>query len=358
MEIKVKDNDLFRVLISSSPFDFSSDNYIEVKGLKISPYLKDYFEKLYKIQINCDVSDDDELKGKDIIYSNDIIFLGFSGGFDSLAAKQVLPNNTQCVSIEYGGAFQRESDFFKMLDTTIIKWDLRNYRDNSYPKFKESMNWRFMVAPITLFRGKGNKANIIISTGTILEASPFWFTSDKRKVFESYSDFGLGKGVSLINPLAGITEYSTTKIVLNSFDDSFVFNSLKSLAPLDSFKYHRKICLIAAVKNDYSNVPIPKERHKLGSSFADDLFTLYFCWKFGLAWAKKFYAENIPDDIQIHNMSFIEKLNTRNLMVLDEGFRDYIVKKILRYDIDVYVDEDYKNLELVKIQLIDKKFTL
>lgn len=349
----VKDNDLFRVLINSSPFDFSLDNQLFISGLSVSNILKSYFENSYKIKIECDILEEDELIGRETIQPSDTILLGFSGGFDSLAAKKILPDNTKCISIEFGGAFQRESDFFNKLDTTIIKWDLRNYRESSFPKFKESANWRFMVAPITLYR---KNQNVIISTGTILEASPFWFSSAKRQEFKYYSDFGLGKGVSLINPLAGITEYATTKIVLNSFEQSFIMDSLKSLAPLDSFKYHRKLCLISAVKNDFSEIPIPKQKHKLGSGFADDLFTLYFCWKNGIEWTKKYYAENIPDKIVIHNLSFVEKLNERNLNLLDIIFKNNIIKKINNYGIQSYSQDDYTSLEYVRKQLISKNY--
>lgn len=284
--------------------------------------------------------------------------MGFSGGFDSMAAKAILPmEQLQCVSIDFGGNFKRESEFFKTLDTNIIKWDIRNERLNSLRKFNESQNWRFMLSPLCLLRERNS--NIIISTGTILEASPFWMNPEKRNELKYYSDAGYGVGVSLINPVAGISEYGTTKIVNQTYSEDIVMSSLCSLASPTSFKFYRKKCLLAAVKGN-PNLIQKKDlvkKHILGQSFADDLICLYFCWKFGIDWAREFFADNIPSKLKLHNMAFFEKLNTNNLKIIDAELRECLINKILSYGIEIYSEDDYLNLGLVREQLISKDFT-
>lgn len=349
----VDNDDLLRVSIISTPFVIEEP--IQIYGIEVSKKIITNFSKLLNIAIDCKTHDNDSYKPLEKISPDSVIYLGFSGGFDSLAAKSILPKSTKCVSIEFGAAFKRESDFFIKFDTNIVSWDLRKQRTNSLLKYKENINWRFMLAPISLF--KGSQSNIIIATGTILEASPFWFTSENRKPLKTYSDFGFGIGISLINPIVGLTEYATTLIVCKDYSLDVVQDSLKSLAPRDSFKYHRKLCLIATISNDFSEIKPPQKKHVLGSSFADDFLTLYFCWKKGKAWVKSYYADNITDDTIIHDMSFVEKIHERNMNVLDTDFKKNILEKIREYGLDSYTQDDYENLDLVREQLLTKQYS-
>lgn len=354
-KFQVIDNELLRFAIINSPLEFKTS--VRVIGVSASSSLITNLSNIFKIDILCSVNDEFSNPQHRQKVGSDPIFLGFSGGFDSMAAKAILPKDQlQCVSIDFGGNFQRESEFFKTLDTDIIKWDIRNERLNSLRKFNESQNWRFMLSPLCLLRENGS--NIVISTGTILEAAPFWMNPDKRNELKSYSDFGYGIGVSLINPVSGISEYGTTKIVYQTYSEKMVMSSLYSLASPSSFKFYRKKCLLAAVQNN-PNLISKKDlvkKHSLGQSFADDLICLYFCWKFGVDWAKEFFADNIPDNLKLHDMAFFEKLNVNNLNIIDPELREYLIKKILSYGIEAYSEEDYLNLGLVGKQLMSKNF--
>ncbi|WP_035689600.1 hypothetical protein, partial [Avibacterium paragallinarum] len=127
----------------------------------------------------------------------------------------------------------------------------------------------------------------------------------------------------LINPVCGLTEYGTTKIVMRQYDNDFTQNSLKSLSHENSFKRYRKQCLMAAVnENDTFNkiIPHPKKT-KFGLSFGEDMISLYFCWKFGLDWVEHNYAEGIPNSVKNLDLSFFEKVNVNNLMHIDAVYR-------------------------------------
>lgn len=51
--------------------------------------------------------------------------LNFSGGFDSLAALYLMPEDTKLVAIDFGGWFEREKEFFKQFHPYTLKTNFR-----------------------------------------------------------------------------------------------------------------------------------------------------------------------------------------------------------------------------------------
>ena len=51
--------------------------------------------------------------------------LSFSGGFDSFAALRLLGNEAHLVSLDFGGWFEREAQFFNNFDPLVIKTNIR-----------------------------------------------------------------------------------------------------------------------------------------------------------------------------------------------------------------------------------------
>lgn len=336
-KLSVNDNDLLRLAIFSNPFEANS---IEIIGIQVNKTLIENLNNILSKTILCDNYDKEEFAILKYIDKEEV-FLGFSGGFDSMAAKAILPNSTS-VSIDFGGHFEREALFFNNLDTNIVDWDIRNKRTNSTPKFDEGKNWRFMLAPLTLFRE--NKPNILIATGTIMEASPYWLQLGNKSESNYYSHSGYGAGVSLFNPVAGLTEISTALIVSKAYSKEVVESSLCSLAAPTTFKFHRKKALLALVNN---KVYIPEVKYKFGSAIADDFLTLYFCWKFGKKWVKENYSLNFPDDTPNFDMSFVERVNTQNMLHIDNNFREHLLANLNKFGIFPFNENDYINLALV-----------
>lgn len=335
--LNVNDNDLLRLAIFSNPFD---DNLIEVHGLKANEKIIAELSHISGKNILCDSYSREEFTQIESLKDQEI-FLGFSGGFDSMAANAILPKSTK-ISIDFGGDFAREALFFRKLDTNIVNWDLRNKRTNSLPKFNEGKNWRFMLAPLTLFRE--NKPNMVIATGTIMEASPYWMQTGNKGESKYYGHAGYGSGISFLNPIAGLTEVTTTLIVNKFYERNVVKDSLISLAAPTTFKFHRKKSLLAIANNE---IYIPEVKYRFGSSMADDFLALYFCWKFGKKWVQDNYSPNLPDDIPNVDMSFVEKVNTENMLHIDKEFREILLNNISSFGIEFFNANDYTNLSLV-----------
>lgn len=88
----VLDDELFRLSLLSNPFN--EFNSITIYGVRASNELIQSFETIFNTSISCEISisslpSSENLTSIDEENSN--IILGFSGGFDSLAAKALLP---------------------------------------------------------------------------------------------------------------------------------------------------------------------------------------------------------------------------------------------------------------------------
>lgn len=343
--LQVSDNELFRLALITNPFD---EKVVEILGLSVNQILINDLSKILNQSLICNyyVSEEDFVNLSTI--GSEEVFLGFSGGFDSMAAQAILPK-AKNVSIDFGGAFEREREFFSTLTTDIVSWDLRNKRENFLSKFNEGKNWRFMLAPLTLFKEK--RSSIAIATGTIMEASPYWMEVGNKSELSSYSHSGYGKGISLFNPVAGLTEVTTTSIVSRFYGNEIAEKSLKSLAAPTTFKFQRKKFLLALVDNE---IYVPNIKYRFGSALTDDFLTLYVRWKLGDKWVRENYALNLPDDIPDIDMSFCEKVNTDNMLHIDLNFREKILENIENFNIERYTQDDYVNLRLVNQYLFKK----
>lgn len=198
--------------------------------------------------------------------------LSFSGGFDSLAALSLMPAETRLVSMDFGGRFSREREFFENFDTTIISTNLLDT-----PLSKNS--WSFMGIGAILLNDS------FLSTyhtfGSILEAGP-----DNLRVAPvaaANSTFPPFKAAGFANApyVAGLTEVGTL-IVLSNYKADMIAPSLQSLASPGDEKLHRKKVLAQIVSErmglafDLPAVVKPAMPHfSFGQNFALDFLTLY-----------------------------------------------------------------------------------
>jgi len=86
-------------------------------------------------------------------------------------------------------------------------------------------------------------------------------------------------------------------------------------------------------------------RHKFGSSYGDDMVSLYVSWKFGEDWTRKNYCGNIPN-INGLNMSFFEKYNPENMKTLDPLLSRSVSKKIEEIGIPPATRKDLSSIEI------------
>ncbi len=265
--------------------------------------------------------------------------LAFSGGFDSVAAMAIL-ESTRLASVDYGGLFSRERKFFEKFETDIFHWDIRSGKRG---KFNESTDWRFILAPLLLLRRPGE--NIGLATGTILESSPYWFSSRKRDNFTAYSKTIYGPFAASITHLAGVSEYATTLIVDNFLGDR-IEESLESLAPANSFKLYRKKVLLetSRERNKFDSIDKPAKLHEYGKNFAEDYISMFLTYRHGINWVKDNYCHNMPN-IDI-DMSFFQRVNSENLKVIDHKTRNIVIEKLNHYGIKLTEKHDLENMKI------------
>ena len=145
--------------------------------------------------------------------------VSFSGGFDSLAAYALLPNGPELVSMDFGGWFQRETDFFKRFDPYVVR---TNFRMAGFGR----RSWMFMLAGIVLLRDHLDIG--AFTTGSILESSPWHYRSNIEGMPQP-PELLRALGFSQVNTTIGITEVATTLLAMKHFPE-YLSGSLASLA--------------------------------------------------------------------------------------------------------------------------------
>lgn len=271
--------------------------------------------------------------------------LCFSGGFDSLAASCLVADHVKLMSIDFGGGFWREAESFKHFDTTMFKWDLRGKREGQAVYYSGKLDWRFLFAPALCYE---DERSLTILAGTILEASPFWFSGKARTDFEKYSAWSFGPGTVMASPTSMLSEYGTTLLIHQAYSKEIVDRSLESLASPESFKRYRKMVLLAIVRGE-TPPPCPPSitKYSFGRQFGEDIVVLYLAWKMGPDWVKKNYCENVPENARF-NMSFFERIHSENLKTIEPEFADRIVQRMTDYGMSLTTNAELEEIERVK----------
>jgi hypothetical protein len=337
-DITPSDDSLALISIFSRP---ANANFYKLNGVKVFDDTKQFIENSLKSRLDIALKSGNYHSNALSKTVPEKSFLAFSGGFDSIAARFLLGEYFPLASVDFGGNFSREFNFFKKFNPYIFRWNIRNRCPENSLKFNESIDWRFLIAPLLCFSSRNE--TIGISTGTIMEASPFWFNGALRANFKNYySTFGPGS--ILFNPIGALTEYLTTFLAVKSLGREMLLESLDSLAGLNSFKRYRKQVLIAAVEN--TNPPLKPQStpiHRFGSSFGDDMVALYVAWKYGEKWVQENYCENIPLSNGL-DMAFFEKINNENIKTLDPQLSTNILSKLYDFGISHDDNDDLNNI--------------
>ncbi|GAA1339659.1 hypothetical protein GCM10009594_09170 [Kocuria palustris] len=192
----------------------------------------------------------------------DKLALNFSGGFDSLAALALLDReSTELVSMDFGGKFIRERGFFERFTPHIVETNIAGFQGD----------WTFMGAG-TLLLAETIGASFM-AFGSILEASPWNF----RRGADPSADHAVFRAAGLrgVAPVAGLTEFGTTRLVVDRFPN-LVMDSLASLADPHTEKYFRKLQMVHHALPEHSEIATlarevsPARVGEYGNSFAMD----------------------------------------------------------------------------------------
>lgn len=272
----------------------------------------------------------------------DNVILNFSGGLDSLAALNLIEKDkVKLVSIEFGGNFKRESDFFSKFNPFILK---TNFRRLPFFKKLEAKNWQFMGVGTILFCELLNAKYYIF--GSILEADPN-LNVNVGTIAKPFDILGLCN----INLIRGMTELATTKIACNFEDFSQIEDSLKSLSDPGSYKRFRKDLLVSLFNTEVKINKI-KNGYEFGKDYTFDFLLLYIIKKKGLSYILQFVRGIPPEAIKLvnsMNLNFYERVHPCSLVGFPTApFIKYYIEKMMSAGILFYSPEDFHELSEVR----------
>lgn len=272
--------------------------------------------------------------------------LNFSGGFDSMAALALLPDDVELVSLDFGGAFARERDFFQTFQTTILPTNFR--------QLGLALNsWSFMgVGPILLRDHLGIGS---YGFGTILEATPYNLI-DGLDFRNTPNPWFRAAGLSQFNPALGLTEVGTAMLLQSRFPQH-VEASLTSLAAPSSEKAYRKALMLhlaGRLTGNSFDVPTDAPAQSFltfGKALPTDFLSLYVLKHLGPEIAGHLVG-GIPD--RAHEMvkelrlTFYERLNTNFYNHVEPDSRALVVSRCADAGIGLYDETDWREFALVR----------
>lgn len=269
--------------------------------------------------------------------------LNFSGGFDSLSALALLPSDTELVSMDFGGRFVRERQFFKLFDPKIIS---TNLIQTSLRRF----SWSFMGIGPLLYRDALKSK--YFSFGSIYEASGFKLKQPQKTNF-TFSAFS-GVGFESAMPVAGISEIGTARIILENYPE-VIEQSLRSLANPGEEKYFRKIAIVQTVAERLGiEIKVPsldfeqKVHYRFGENFTVDVTALYFDSIGRSDIAEKLVMEipsQIRDQVKRTGLAFLEKANPHHYSAYPEDLAPSLIQGLEKAGIEWYDESDFRSLE-------------
>lgn len=274
--------------------------------------------------------------------------LSFSGGFDSLSAWRLMPSDTHLVSLDFGGWFEREAEFFRDFDTLVITTNARSEPTRKTPLTRN--HWSFMSIGSILAAGHFNAR--YHTFGQILAES---MTRAPRTVstLPVLSELGYREaGYS-----RGLTEVGTASVILQS-DPHRVLESLKSLAGPRDRKLYRKSALSSIVASELGmdiNVP-PMDferspRITFGDDYASSLAALY-CIAKNHANSIEGLFESIPEEAwslaKSSSFDFMEKMCWDAYDDFPQALRPGLWQKLLQYGFEPYTERDWDEVKVTR----------
>jgi len=295
--------------------------------------------------------------GKAAVPEKTNLALSFSGGFDSLAAYSIMPEETKLVSIDFGHWFQRETDFFQNFETNIVS---TNFRRLNYDRD----SWTFMgVAAILL----SDYLQIAYNTfGTNLESSGIQRLAaveppgQRVDVAASTTNVtpmslaGIGDASAIIH---GITAVGTAMIV-NHFHPELIDSSLMSLASPGSEKLYRKGIIMDIVRERFGSSgkqgplsPGVDQKVTFDSDVYIDIAYLYILKHRGIE-AVDVGVEDYPREgieiAQSLSLRWFEHVNPVFAASIPEVFKPRCMDRMAQAGLIPYTAEDWQEFMIVR----------
>lgn len=267
--------------------------------------------------------------------------LAFSGGFDSLMARDLLPADTALLSLDFGGRFSRERAMFSSFDSHVVGTNLVDIGLNRN-------SWSFMAAANVLLRDSLGLGTL--SFGTVTEARPKYFrfggqTQPVGSTLDAVTE------MPIFNPVLGLTEVATAQYALNQHP-TLVAEVLKSVAnPGEEKAYRKHLLLLAAAAHTGNSVApgvgvLPAQPIlSWGSSLAADFLSLYLMKHLGAGVVQKLYKEPIPDAarqlVDKLTLNFFGRVNANFYQGHDRSLQSGMYRKLLLAGVEPYGSHDF-----------------
>lgn len=280
--------------------------------------------------------------------------LSFSGGFDSLAALCLMPEDTALVSMDFGGRFARERSFFEKFPTTTVA-------TNILETGLQRNSWSFMGSGAILL-GDHHRAQYH-TFGSILEAGPDNMrvspVAARNNTFPPFK----AAGYSNAPYVAGLTEIGTL-LVMAHYRRDHIRESLSSLASPGEEKLYRKQVLTQVVSERLGvDIPIalspepPRPHFAFGQNFTLDLLSLYVT-KYGDATTASELVSDIPDEVtslaKNLDLTFFERANPTIYQHFPAPLLGGLADRLAQANISFYTETDW--IEFRQVREVMAKF--
>ncbi|RBP62941.1 hypothetical protein DFO66_11245 [Brevibacterium sanguinis] len=280
--------------------------------------------------------------------------LNFSGGFDSLAALQLMPSGTKLVSMDFGGPFQREERFFSNFETTTIKTNIvgTEFQMNSWAMMGIAA---ILASPV--YRSKYMTFGGI--AGNTPDTIRMHSVASYAPTFPPFAYSGYRNAAYVV----GISEAGTAMLIAHHMPE-LLCDSLVSLAADGSAKKYRKTWLatIAAERLglDFNIDPAvpPSSPAKWGHHFTTDFASLYILKHAGRE-VFDTMLRDVPDEVyrvvDLLSLDFFERLNTTNMLKFPAELWGGLMDRATAAGIVPYTERDWSELGEVR-QLFSRTF--
>lgn len=274
--------------------------------------------------------------------------LNFSGGFDSLAAYALMPENTKLVSMDFGGRFARERRFFERFSPLRVTTNILDspLRRNSW----SMMGIGAILAADELAAEYITFGSIMESSVDSLRATP---SIVKAPTFPPFT----GAGYTNAPFVLGLSEVGTAMVLLRN-DPSLAVDSLISLASPGEEKLYRKKVLLDVVAKKFGigvNTPEiprpPRSHYPFGKAFTTDILALYVIANTGDPEAYGL-VRDIPAGVSnaalTLDMSFLERVNPTLTKACPDAVMPLLAGNLGAFGITAYDEADWDTIKRLR----------
>lgn len=309
-------------------------------GKKIDFEIKDVSNDLKSEILNSFIDKNNLINNKS--HKNEGEFgLLFSGGADSVAAYHLLDKLPKRIFVDYGGWFQRESDWIDKIGCEVVfLTDIRkNISNDDYERLIDGeSDWRFCYFPIFWSHENLNLSHF--GTGTVLEATPINNLNGYVPLeFSPLSQYGLSE----FSPTKICSEVVTSKICEIEYANQ-IDMLIKSTAGENSTKMIRKKLLSSIVKHIY----LGQEMKPGGGSVSDTLNMMGYADKFLLPFFNFYLNDKMKNFFPEIDLDKIPRFNLEEIKIY--GKRLYNFNKDNKFNAIAEEKFDYYNVETFSVE--------